>query len=55
MLDTLLANQRMTTINASFNIWYWIEVYGDMGYVKNESITTEYVYEHGNLITSYPN
>jgi hypothetical protein len=31
-LDTPYANQWMTTINAGYSIWNWIEVYGDAGF-----------------------
>lgn len=50
------ANQWMTTINASFNIWNWIEVYGDIGLFKNRFQTTKFAYDNGirlNLVTDY--
>ncbi|ESU28298.1 hypothetical protein FLJC2902T_16470 [Flavobacterium limnosediminis JC2902] len=53
-LDTRLANQWITTINASFNIWNWIEVYGDVGLVKNEGINTKFVYDNGIRLNFVP-
>ncbi|ESU25000.1 hypothetical protein FEDK69T_01840 [Flavobacterium enshiense DK69] len=55
-LDPPLANQWMTTINASFNIWNWIEVYGDIGLVKNEGFKSKFLYDNGirlNLVPDY--
>lgn len=50
------ANQWMTSINGSFNIWNWIEVYSDIGLVKNKSIKTQFLYDSGirlNLVPDY--
>jgi hypothetical protein len=44
----------MTTINASFNIWNWIELYGDVGLVKNEGISTKFVYDNGIRLNFVP-
>lgn len=55
-LDTRYANQWMTTANASFNIWNWIEVYGDAGFIKNQYSNAEFVYDSGirlNLLPDY--
>ena len=55
-MDTRFANQWITTVNASFNIWNWIEVYGDAGLVKNHFSDTKFVYDSGirlNLVTDY--
>lgn len=55
-LDTRYANQWMTTANASFNIWNWIEVYGDAGFIKNHYSNAEFVYDSGlrlNLLPDY--
>jgi hypothetical protein len=54
MLDTRLANQWLTTVNASFNIWNWIEVYGDAGLVKNEGVATEFIYDSGIRLNMLP-
>ena len=55
-LDTRFANQWMTTINASFNVWNWIEVYGDAGLLKSRYSGAKFVYDSGirlNLVTDY--
>lgn len=55
-LDTRYANQWMTTVNGSFNIWNWIEVYGDAGLLKNHFNNAEFVYDSGirlNLVPDY--
>ena len=55
-LDTRYANQWMTTFNASFNVWNWIQVYGDMGLLKNKFAPTKFVYDSGihlNLVPDY--
>ncbi|MFN3969328.1 aminopeptidase [Flavobacterium sp.] len=56
MLETRTANQWMTTVNASANIWNWIEVYGDVGLIKNKNTVEQFVYDSGirlNLVTDY--
>lgn len=43
-------------INTSVNLWRWIEVYGDLGYVKNKGVPGKFVYDSGvrlNLLTDY--
>jgi phenylpyruvate tautomerase PptA (4-oxalocrotonate tautomerase family) len=55
-LDTRYANQWMTTANASFNIWNWVEVYGDAGIFKNHYRDPKFVYDSGirlNLVPDY--
>ena len=55
-LATPYANQWITTVNGSFNIWNWIEIYGDMGLVKNKYQNQKFVYDSGirlNLVTDY--
>jgi len=55
-LDTKASNKWLTTLNTSYSIWNWIELYGDMGLVKNENIPLEFIYESGirlNLLTDY--
>ncbi len=50
------ANDYLTTINTSVNLWKWIEVYGDLGYVKNKGLSGKFVYDSGvrlNLLTDY--
>jgi hypothetical protein len=49
-------NQWITTTNMSFNVWNWIEVYGDLGFVKNRATQPEFIYDSGirlNLVTDY--
>lgn len=46
----------MATINTSFNLWRWIELYGDAGLVKNNGFSEKFVYDSGvrlNLVTDY--
>ena len=55
-LGTTYANQWMTTLNGSFNIWNWIELYGDLGVLKNKYQSPQFVYDSGvrlNLVTDY--
>ncbi len=50
------ANRWMATTNASFNVWNWIEVYGDAGWVKNSGRSARFLYDSGirlNLVTDY--
>ena len=54
--DTTFANQWITSLNSSFNIWNWIEVYGDAGIFKNKSESEKFIYDSGirlNLVTDY--
>ncbi len=49
-------NKWLVTTNASFNVWNWIEVYGDLGLVKNSDIAEKWVYDSGirlNLVPDY--
>ncbi len=50
------ANEWITTANGSFNIWNWIEVYGDVGLMKNKQQDARFIYDSGirlNLVTDY--
>ncbi|PWA04258.1 aminopeptidase [Flavobacterium psychrotolerans] len=50
------ANQWMVTTNASFNVWNWVEIYGDLGFLKNKNESEKFVYDSGirlNLVTDY--
>lgn len=50
------ANQYIFTINASLNIWNWIEIYGDVGTYKNKTFNPKLVYDSGihlNLVQDY--
>ena len=55
-LDTRFANQWMTTINGTFNIWNWIQIYGDAGMFKNQYSSAKFAYDSGlhlNLVPDY--
>jgi hypothetical protein len=55
-LSTPYANQWITTLNASYSIWNWIELYGDVGFVKNTQQKQNFVYNSGirfNLLPDY--
>jgi hypothetical protein len=50
------ANQWMITANASINLWRWIEVFADAGFMKNNDYPSRFVYDTGlrlNLVTDY--
>ncbi|MRH99585.1 metalloprotease [Kriegella sp. EG-1] len=50
------SNDWIATTNASVNLWRWIEVYGDIGFVKNKGQKEKFVYDSGvrlNLLTDY--
>ncbi len=50
------SNDWIATTNASFNLWRWIELYGDIGVVKNKELNAKFVYDSGirlNLLTDY--
>ncbi|MCX2680806.1 metalloprotease [Galbibacter sp. EGI 63066] len=50
------ANDWIVTSNASINLWRWIEVYGDMGMIRNKGRDPRFVYDSGirlNLVTDY--
>ena len=55
-LEIRTANRWMTTVNANYTIWSWIEGYGDVGFIKNKESDTKFVYDGGirlNLVTDY--
>ncbi len=55
-LDTQFANQWITTVNAGYSIWNWIEVYGDAGLVKNRNQDAKFLFDSGirlNLVPDY--
>ena len=41
------ANQWISTINSSVNLWRWIYLYGDLGLVKNKGSNAQMVYDSG--------
>jgi hypothetical protein len=55
-LNQPYANSWITTVNCSFNIWNWIEVYGDFGVLKSKELDPQFKYDSGirlNLVTDY--
>lgn len=55
-LDTPFANQWITTLNAGINVWNWVEIYGDAGFIKNHNADAKFRYDSGvrlNLVTDY--
>ncbi len=54
--DDQFANQWMTTLNLGVNVWNWIEVYGDVGLLKNKGLNERFVFDSGvrlNLVQDY--
>ena len=55
-LETPFANQWITTVNGSTNIWKWVYAYGDVGFVKNTGLSPRFVYDTGvraSLVADY--
>ena len=55
-LEPAFSNTWITTLNASTNIWRWIQIYGDVGLVNNKELGTKAVYDGGiriNLVADY--
>ncbi|MFV8345815.1 aminopeptidase [Flavobacterium sp. ZB4P13] len=55
-IATPYANKWITSLNASVSVWNWIEVYGDVGFIKNKGQNEKFVYDSGirlNLVTDY--
>lgn len=55
-LEPAYANQWITTLNASYSIWNWIEAYGDIGFLKSKHQSEHFVYDSGirlNLVPDY--
>ena len=46
-LQPEFANQWLTSVNASTNIWNWIYAYGDVGFVKNKEQSGELLFDSG--------
>ena len=50
------ANQWITALNGSTNIWNWIEVYGDVALFKNKNTDPKLLFDSGirlNLVPDY--
>lgn len=55
-LPNPFANSWMATINTSLNVWRWVELYNDVGFLKNVNQSELLVYDFGirlNLVTDY--
>ena len=55
-LSEQFASQWMTTLNAGYSIWNWIEAYGDVGFLKSKHKTADFAYDSGirlNLVQDY--
>ncbi len=55
-LNMPFANQWITTLNGGYNIWNWVEVYGDIGFLKNKYHNERFLFDSGirlNLVTDY--
>ncbi|WP_134149865.1 aminopeptidase [Flavobacterium sp. 270] len=55
-IEPRYANQWMATLNASYALWNWVEVYGDLGFVKNKHLKSDFAYDSGvrlNLVPDY--
>lgn len=55
-IKTPFANQWISTLNVSVGIWNWIEIYGDIGMLKNKNQKEQFIYDSGvrlNLVTDY--
>lgn len=55
-LEPAYANQWMATLNASYAIWNWVEIYGDIGFLKNKHKSEFFAYDSGvrlNLVPDY--
>ena len=46
-LEVPYANEWLSTFNASIGIWRWIEVYNDVGFVKNKNSKVYFAHENG--------
>jgi len=55
-IEPSYANQWMATLNASYAIWNWVELYGDIGFLKNKHQSEFFAYDSGvrlNLVPDY--
>ncbi len=56
IFDNRFGNDWIVTANASINVWQWIEVYGDVGGIRNRSQSARFFYDSGvrlNLVTDF--
>lgn len=48
------ANQWITTLNASYSLWNWIEAYGDVGFIKSKGFAEKFIYDSGIRLNFVP-
>ncbi|NKI32425.1 M1 family metallopeptidase [Muricauda sp. DJ-13] len=56
IFDDRFGNDWIIAGNLSFNLWQWIEVYGDIGGIKDKGESARFVYDSGirlNLVTDF--
>lgn len=56
IFKTRTANQWLTTVNLNYNLWNWVDIYGDVGLFKNKNVNPKFIYDSGirlNLVTDY--
>lgn len=46
-LPVAYANQWLSTINTSVGLWRWLEIYNDVGFVKNKGSKVYFAHENG--------
>jgi len=54
--DDQFGSDWIATGNASFNVWRWVELYGDIGFIGDQGESARFVYDSGvrlNLVTDY--
>ena len=54
--STQTANQWVTSLNAGFNIWNWVQIYSDFGLAKSINAKPKFLYDSGihlNLVPDY--
>lgn len=54
--EDAFASDWLAALNGSFNLWRWIELYGDVGFASDKPGGTDFVYDSGvrlNLVTDY--
>jgi phenylpyruvate tautomerase PptA (4-oxalocrotonate tautomerase family) len=55
-INTPFANQWISTVNTSYSVWNWVELYGDLGIIKNKNQKEKFVFDSGirlNLVSDY--
>lgn len=56
LFDDQFGSDWIATTNASINVWRWIELYGDVGFIGDRGESARFVYDSGirlNLVTDY--